>query len=60
VPVLPDWAVAYDVVPDDDPEQEKVALRKSFGALAGVNVQILLRDIRNERSQGNRSRPANS
>lgn len=43
---------------DYDPEKVKEALRKSAGALAGVDTDALLRDIHEARQQGTRGRTA--
>ena len=45
------WA-GYDAV------RVKAALRKSAGALATIDRQKLLRDIRKERKQASKGRPA--
>lgn len=41
-----------------DPARVKAALRKSAGALATVDRQKLLKDIRKERRQASKGRPA--
>lgn len=41
-----------------DPQRLREALRKSAGALAGVDVDKLLRDLREQRGQDSHGRPA--
>lgn len=41
-----------------DPERARRALRESAGALAGVDVAALKRELREQRSQDSRGRPA--
>lgn len=41
-----------------DPERVRPALRESAGALAGVDVAALKRDLREQRAQDSQGRPA--
>lgn len=50
--------VESDIWADYDPARVKAALRKSAGALATVDRQKLKKDIRKERQQASRGRPA--
>ena len=43
---------------DYDPQRVRRALRESAGALAGVDVAVLQRELREQRSQDSRGRPA--
>jgi hypothetical protein len=47
-----------DLWADYDPQRVQRALRESAGALAGVDVAVLLRELREQRSQDSRGRPA--
>jgi len=52
VPMQPDiWA-------DYDPEKAREGLRKSAGALKGVDITALKQDIRAQRGQESHGRPA--
>jgi hypothetical protein len=41
-----------------DPDKAKAGLRKSAGALQGVDIEALKRDIRDQRGQDSKDRPA--
>ena len=43
---------------DFDPQRTRRALRRSAGALAGVDVTALKRELREQRSQDSHGRPA--
>ena len=47
-----------DIWADYDPARVKAALRKSAGALATIDRSALLKDIRKQRKQDSRGRPA--
>ncbi|MGH2442491.1 MAG: hypothetical protein ACRDFX_04950 [Chloroflexota bacterium] len=43
---------------DYDPEQARLGLRRAVGTLAGIDVQQLLADLREQRGQDSHGRPA--
>jgi hypothetical protein len=43
---------------DYDPEKVREGLRKSAGALKGVDIEALKQDIRDQRKQDSHGRPA--
>jgi hypothetical protein len=43
---------------DYDPEKVRESLRKSAGALKGVDIEALKQDIRDQRKQDSHGRPA--
>jgi hypothetical protein len=47
-----------DIWADYDPEKAREGLRKSAGALKGVDIEALKRDIRDQRGQDSQGRPA--
>jgi hypothetical protein len=47
-----------DIWADYDPEKVKQGLKRSAGALAGVDHEALKKDIRSQREQDSRGRPA--
>jgi hypothetical protein len=47
-----------DIWADYDPEKVRQGLKRSAGALAGVDHEALKKDIRSQRQQDSRSRPA--
>jgi hypothetical protein len=47
-----------DIWADYDPEKAREGLRKSAGALQGVDIAALKRDIRDQRKQESHSHPA--
>ena len=47
-----------DIWADYDPEKVREGLRKSAGALKGVDIEELKRDIRDQRGQDSKGRPA--
>jgi hypothetical protein len=47
-----------DIWADYDPEKAREGLRKSAGALKGVDRDTLQRDIQNQRGQDSKGRPA--
>jgi hypothetical protein len=47
-----------DIWADYDPEKVRQGLKRSAGALAGVDREALKKDIRSQRQQDSRSRPA--
>jgi hypothetical protein len=47
-----------DVWADYDPEKAIEGIRKSRGALKGVAIETLKRDIRDQRTQDSKGRPA--
>lgn len=47
-----------DIFANYDPERVRAALRQSVGALAGVDTESLKRDLRAQREQDSRGRPA--
>jgi hypothetical protein len=49
---------ADDLWADYDPQRVRRALRESAGALAGVDVAALQRELREQRSQDSKGRPA--
>jgi hypothetical protein len=52
LPMQPDiWA-------DYDPEKAREGLRKSKGALKGVDTEALKKDVKNQRQQESQNRPA--
>jgi hypothetical protein len=52
LPMQPDiWA-------DYDPEKAREGLRKSKGALKGVDIKALKKDIKSQRQQESQNRPA--
>ena len=46
-----------DIWADYDPEKAREGLRKSAGALKGVDIAALQRDIRDQRKQDSHGRP---
>ena len=50
--------VQPDIWADYDPEKVRQGLRKSAGALQGVAIEALKRDIRDQRAQDSKSLPA--
>jgi hypothetical protein len=50
--------VQPDIWADYDPEKAREGLRKSAGALKGVDTEALKIDIRNQRKQDSHGRPA--
>jgi hypothetical protein len=49
---------ADDLWADYDPQRVRRALRQSAGALAGIDVAALQRELREQRRQDSRGRPA--
>jgi hypothetical protein len=47
-----------DIWANYDPEKVREGLRKSAGALKGVDIEALKRDIRDQRGQDSHGRPA--
>jgi hypothetical protein len=47
-----------DIWQNYDPEKVREGLRKSAGALQGVDIEALKRDIREQRAQDSKGRPA--
>lgn len=47
-----------DIWADYDPEQVKMGLQKSTGALKGVDHEALKKDIQSQREQDSHGRPA--
>jgi hypothetical protein len=47
-----------DIWADHDPEKTREGLKKSAGALKGVDIAALKRDIRDQRGQESKGRPA--
>ena len=47
-----------DIWANYDPEKVREGLRKSAGALKGVDIEALKRDIRDQRGQDSNGRPA--
>jgi hypothetical protein len=47
-----------DIWANYDPEKAREGLRKSAGALKGVDTEALKRDIRDQRKQDSHGRPA--
>jgi hypothetical protein len=47
-----------DIWANYDPEKVREGLRKSAGALKGVDIEALKRDIRDQREQDGHGRPA--
>jgi len=47
-----------DIWANYDPEKVREGLRKSAGALKGVDIEALKRDIRDQRGQDSHDRPA--
>jgi hypothetical protein len=47
-----------DIWANYDPEKVREGLRKSAGALKGVDIAALKRDIRDQRGQDSKGRPA--
>ena len=47
-----------DIWANYDPEKVREALRKSAGALKGVDIDALKQDIRDQREQDSKGRPA--
>jgi hypothetical protein len=47
-----------DIWTDYDPEKVREGLRKSAGALKGVDIEALKRDIRDQRKQDSHGRPS--
>jgi hypothetical protein len=50
--------VQPDIWADYDPEKVKEGVHKSAGALQGVDIAALKRDIRDQRGQDSHGRPA--
>jgi hypothetical protein len=50
--------VQPDIWADYDPEKAREGLKKSAGALQGVDTEALKKDIQNQRKQESRRRPA--
>jgi len=48
---------ADDLFAGYDPQRVRTALRRSAGALAGVDVAALKRELREQREQASRGRP---
>jgi hypothetical protein len=47
-----------DIWADYDPEKAREGLRKSKGALKGVDIKALKKDIQSQRQQESQNRPA--
>jgi hypothetical protein len=47
-----------DIWANYDPEKVRESLRKSAGALKGVDIDLLNQDIRDQREQDSKGRPA--
>jgi hypothetical protein len=47
-----------DIWADYDPEKAREGLRKSAGALKGVDIKALKKDIKSQRQQESQNRPA--
>jgi hypothetical protein len=47
-----------DIWADYDPEKAREGIRKSAGALKGVDVEGLKKDIKSQRQQDSHGRPA--
>jgi hypothetical protein len=47
-----------DIWQDYDPEKAREGIRKSAGALQGVDIEALKKDIKRQRQQDDHDRPA--
>jgi hypothetical protein len=47
-----------DIWADYDPEKVRQGLKTSAGALKGVDIEALKKDIKSQRQQGSHGRPA--
>jgi hypothetical protein len=48
----------HDIWANSDPEKAREGIRKSAGALKGVDIAALKRDIRDQRGQDSKGCPA--
>jgi hypothetical protein len=47
-----------DIWQDYDPERVRLGLQRSKGALKGVDIEVLKKDLKSQRQQESHNRPA--